>query len=327
MKVYKTAATIREIPVQGSHTFNVPSDAILLRHIYLQENTSAERKCYVIRIMAFPIDGQDRSCLVAEAYWGGTIYTNGTPTQDKQIKYVKLFAPNGPEISGATGPATSAVLDLKRKKMAKGYEQINDIVFSRNSATSVSSIPLNHRSGANGTGGANAASSPNAANAGNARPSQTPQAPQNRPTMNYNPPQYNNPTSDENDNKVETPEDKWARLKDKALDLIGVTLRKIQNREPNAAYSFDKLVAWLANPEMQKRPEYNAMFSPEVKPSLSAMFNEAADLLFFKVLSCPQDILDKVGVSEEVKKKIHDYNSEIGHDDLDIPPPSKNFWD
>lgn len=316
MRINKLAATARDIPDPRDTNWVPPTGAELLRHIYLRKN-SAQQKDYTVRVVRFSYQNptspySTRWCFVTMVYWGGSVDAYGTRTPPSsrrhQVKMVYRDVTNANDPSTRRSIETS--VDLVRSEKSD-YRTVSDQSYYSSPVRADSVSILDNGQGQGVTDTSGSMSTPTAPVRPQTVPSTVPSTGgqvQNRPTPNQpqsppNPPKDNKPTDDE------IAQEKWEKLKQKTITLIQKTIVMIEGKDEGAAAIFDDVIKFLTNPSSKGTKEYEAMTLPETLIELGKMFSAAVEsgFLFFKVLACPQDLLDKFQLSDAAKQRIQNY--------------------
>lgn len=315
MNIFKFSASRASVPTRGERNWNPPSDAKLMRHVYMIDENSPRRKDYIIRIVCFPIDNANSHCIVTVAYWGGSVdsYGSRTTARENQVKNVDMLSNASPDRVNLW-----SVQQLKDTQISKGYRELTDVRMPFSSGINPNQIDLLFRGQSSEIN--NLSENIQAAmglRGGNRQNMNSPTAPSRPNAPQSGQPSQNAPRSQTsqpaNTPPRPTPEqqvaDKLRVLKEKTIQNLRKRIESIKLKDPVAESVFKTLCDHLSNSANDSSPETQVLLSPDVKPVLQELFNEAVlgGFLFFKVLACPPELLEKVGLSAEAKQRIQDY--------------------
>lgn len=299
MKITKIAASRASIPVSNSRSWNVPTDARLIQHIYMINESSPRRKDYIIRTVAFPVDGTNNICMVTMSYWGGSIDANGSPTpvgsRSFQVKQVDVY-------DQRSTPSTHWYARNLVDEKSREYDVVTNLTFSYGDNRMANSVDVLFRGAQNNLPRQQQSSSP------------------------YTPSRPNAPTAPTPSGQSSTPpppppprEDPSKKLKDVIIQGLRTNIERIQNNDEKAIKSFVDLVALVQNQSLSEQINYKMLFDPEVLPLMSQFVNDGImnGFLIFKAAPVPMPILEKMGISPEAKQKLQDFINPEGFDEGD----------
>lgn len=295
-RLNKVSARIQDIPHVGQHGWQVPNDAILLRHVHLRNDSSPEKKEYVVRVVAVPVQMTSGSAIttnyfvVTIGYWGSS--KRGFSWQVKRLE----------QFGSDQLPTTHfAAIDLQRKREADGYVTSATESHTLIENISASSVPLRGM-----------------------RSVQAPNSPSMTPTFNTQPKKdMTKNTAPTQAPPEKTPAQRLAEKKAKRAALAAESTRnaitQIRQHHDGARGILDSILKVYKSEDTPDNPEIKdikeAIFSNENLPLVREAFSTAIKNGFLiDFWKFPQDFFDMLQLDEEAKEIIREKTS----DDTDI---------
>jgi hypothetical protein len=312
MKVIRTAATRQDIPNKNVMHWVPPSDAILLQHVFLRNDSSPLRKWYSVRAVAFNVEGMTDTIVVTMAYWGA----DGVRARS-QVKDVARY---GNRTLPSTLWGLRHLVETKQRGRAgePGYVVIKDQSYPAADEVMPEAVAYDY-----GRDMTSPQSSPQPA----PRPAITPPT---APTMT---PTYNNPTAKPKTNDVSvrnggknkpTKEEMEAafkaRIQASVVNNMDQLISLAKQHNPAVRESISKIVNDYQNPNPANDPETKEVLkSPTTLGLVRQLLTTAImDGLFIDLWQITPEFLDMIGADQQVKDKVHKANDLSAYQDLDF---------
>lgn len=326
MKIYKLAASLSDIPYAQQKGWNPPSDAVLMQHIYMIDESSPLKKDYIIRVVAFEVPGTTDVIRVTMSYYGGSVDKYGYKTLSDQRRSYVISAAKIPRNRVDIGAYTDA-WNKRNQQNEDGYKLISDHRWKYSDNVMARSVDILSDVSSMNIGGANrsppsAPKSPSAPVPGQPNPN------------NINPSTYNtnketvdkiSPTPEEIENqaRIEAEKKRQEEIQSNIRNCKNI-LTTIKQGGDTAKPAFNQLmmdIIYLKN-HQDTDDGYSLMMSPPVKRYIEEIVNYAANdgTLFYTVLSYPLDLLTEIGLSDAARKRIESFNdlSNIDYNEEDF---------